>query len=80
MIVPVHIPLPLGLALRIARETYETAALPLSYVGRSVNIADDFRQLLFPRSGLNGRGARIERYNARIADNCLSVIRGPAQR
>ena len=33
MTVPVCIGHPLGVALRMARETYETAALPLSYVG-----------------------------------------------
>ena len=36
---PVCIGPPLGVALRIARETYETAALPLSYVGAEGSIA-----------------------------------------
>ena len=40
--VPVCIGFPSAVAPRIARETYETAALPLSYVGRSTNIADAF--------------------------------------
>ena len=34
-------------ALRRGRETYETAALPLSYVGRSASIGDDSRHQLF---------------------------------
>jgi len=33
-------------ALRIGPETYETAALPLSYVGRTASIGGEFRQLL----------------------------------
>jgi hypothetical protein len=34
-------------ALRRRPETYETAALPLSYVGRSASIGDEFRQRTF---------------------------------
>jgi hypothetical protein len=41
-------------ALRIRPETYETAALPLSYVGASASIGDDFEQQLFGRSTSNG--------------------------
>ena len=41
-------------ALRRGRETYETAALPLSYVGRRPSIGDEFRQQLFSRSIPNG--------------------------
>jgi hypothetical protein len=41
---------PSTVALRIARETYETAALPLSYVGVNASIGDVFRQQLYPRS------------------------------
>jgi hypothetical protein len=33
MTVTIQVGLPSTVALRIARETYETAALPLSYVG-----------------------------------------------
>jgi hypothetical protein len=40
---------------------YETAALPLSYVGWSANIADAFRQQLFSRSTLNGLWQRFGR-------------------
>ena len=49
---------------------YETAALPLSYVGRSGSIGDDSRQQLFPSSTLNDASARFDGHNARIADNC----------
>jgi hypothetical protein len=38
---------PLGVALRIAPETYETAALPLSYVGARASIGDELRNQLF---------------------------------
>jgi hypothetical protein len=34
-------------ALRRGRESYETAALPLSYVGRSASIGDALGQLVF---------------------------------
>jgi len=34
-------------ALRIPAETYETAALPLSYVGASASIGDEFKIELF---------------------------------
>lgn len=43
-----------SVALCIARETSETAALPLSYVGRTATIADALRQQLFARSTPNG--------------------------
>ena len=51
-------------ALRRGPETYETAALPLSYVGASASIGDDFKQQLFARSTSNGVDARIGRHNA----------------
>jgi hypothetical protein len=54
---------PLGVALHIGRETYETAALPLSYVGASAGIGADFEQQLFARSTSNGVDARIGRHN-----------------
>jgi len=73
--VPVCIGPPLGVALRIRPETYETAALPLSYVGRSANIVDVFEQQLFPRATWNGQIARFDGHNARIADNCASSDR-----
>jgi hypothetical protein len=38
---------------------YETAALPLSYVGRRPNIADAFKQQLFPRSSPNGESGPV---------------------
>ena len=57
-------------ALRIGPETYETAALPLSYVGASASIGDDFKQQLFPRSSPNGPDVRFVEHNARIADDC----------
>ena len=41
-------------ALRIGPETYETAALPLSYVGASVIIGDDLPRRLFVLGGLDG--------------------------
>jgi hypothetical protein len=47
-------------ALRRLPETYETAALPLSYVGPIGNIADAFNQQLSPRSTANGGNAQFE--------------------
>jgi hypothetical protein len=38
---------------------YETAALPLSYVGARPSIGDEFRQQLFPRSTRNVPSARL---------------------
>jgi hypothetical protein len=59
MSVPVCIGLPLGVALRRGPETYETAALPLSYVGRSASLGDGFIQQLFARLTANGGSDRI---------------------
>jgi hypothetical protein len=59
-------------ALRIGPETYETAALPLSYVGRRSNIADAFEKQLFVSLTANSETRPNHRYNARIADKCRS--------
>jgi len=59
--VPTWVEPPRTVALRIAGETYETAALPLSYVGAVASIGDALKHQLISGSGLNGRGARIER-------------------
>ena len=50
---PVCIGLPSTVALRRGQETYETAALPLSYVGARASIGDELRHQLF-----TARGAR----------------------
>jgi hypothetical protein len=57
-------------ALRRGRETYETAALPLSYVGASASIGDALKQQLSPSSRLNGVSTRLDEHTAPIADSC----------
>jgi hypothetical protein len=45
---------PRSVALRIARETYETAALPLSYVGKSAIMGAALKQQLIALRGSLG--------------------------
>jgi hypothetical protein len=59
-------------ALRRGRETYETAALPLSYVGARPSIGDEFRQGQFV---LNERAADSRHRWHSAADSCCFYLK-----
>jgi hypothetical protein len=66
------------MALRIARETYETAALPLSYVGRTGSIGAAHRHPLPALLGTCTLSSTDEEHSARMADDLADSSTGPA--